>query len=448
MNKEENYASSEAITEKTKRKWIPYLLAFCVFGIALGLRLDYVLTLDIDGPIRDDALKYYKLAYNLVENGVYSKGQSFPFTIETAITPGYPLFLAAIMSLMPDVAAFYKMTLLLQAVLSALTVFLVYFISCRCLPWFCTILGIFLIAISPHLIIYSGYVLTETLFTFLLVLGMFLYVVGVGKNNIAWQMSAGMVWGMASLTRPALFLFPVALFIFSCLFVGNKKYMLKGHLALICGLLVLWLPWKIFIFNEPPTINAAAASFAFGSYPNLVFKSEKLRGYPYREDPAYNEMKRDIRNGLAVVAERAREEPVRYVKWYVLGKPKMYWGAYTVTGVGGAFVYGVKSTMYHRYKTLRASYTKMMHAHAFLAALALLYSCVSIIKCISAKAFDAGGFIVTCFGLLLFYFTLIHMVFAPLPRYAVPLYPFCYMLAAGSLSLPFAWGKRLIFKRK
>ena len=204
MNQEENHALSETLKEKKLQKWLPHLLVFCIFCLALGLRVGYVRTLEIDTPIRDDALKYYKLAYNLAENGVYSQAQNLPFTPETAITPGYPLFLAAILALSSDVVVFYNTTLLLQAILSTVTVILVYCIFWRHLPWFLCVLGTFLVAVSPHLIIYSGYLLTETLFTFLLILGIFFYIIGISKNSIAGQMSAGIVLGIASLTRPAL----------------------------------------------------------------------------------------------------------------------------------------------------------------------------------------------------------------------------------------------------
>jgi 4-amino-4-deoxy-L-arabinose transferase-like glycosyltransferase len=437
MNPEENHTSPTRLTNKSnKLLWVQQLAVFIIILIGLWFRLSYVGSVEpYDPVIRADAAKYYTLSYNLTKNGVYSLGKKFPLTKTTEITPGYPLFLASILSAASNFQEFYYGTLYIQAILSTLTIVLIHFTFYKIVPWPALTCGILFISLSPHLIIYSGYVLTETLFTFLVALGLFFYKVSFNKESSVLYTITGIFWGLAALTRPALLLFPIALLIFAWLFSNDRKSIFIKHAFIVCGVLTLWLPWKLFtIGTAPPAYSPMAASFALGSYPDLTFKSSQLRGYPYREDSTtYNKMTKSFKTGLEVVSERARETPGKYLHWYLVGKPRMFWGATTVAGAGGAFQYGVKSSIYHTAKVARATYVLMMSLHGFLAMLALTYTVFLLSRTVRTRAYNKNPEIVIT-GILIVYFTLIHMVLAPLPRYAVPLYPFSYILAVGAVA--------------
>ena len=81
-------------------------LAFIIFIAALLLRFAYIASLEIDNPIRADAFNYFTLAYNVVVNGAYSLSTSEPFVSTTYVTPGYPLFLASVLSISKGVDFF------------------------------------------------------------------------------------------------------------------------------------------------------------------------------------------------------------------------------------------------------------------------------------------------------------------------------------------------------
>lgn len=69
-----------------------------------------------------------------------------------------------------------------------------------------------LTAISPHLVSASTYLLTETLFTFLMMMSLWLAVKMIRDNSRAVAFAAGLIIAAAALTRPTLqyFIVPLA----------------------------------------------------------------------------------------------------------------------------------------------------------------------------------------------------------------------------------------------
>jgi 4-amino-4-deoxy-L-arabinose transferase-like glycosyltransferase len=261
--------------------------------------------------------------------------------------------------------------------------------------------------------------------------------------------AAGVIWGLACLTRPALLLFPLVLLAYWMLFGRDTKKIMKVHLAVLAGLLISWTPWQIYSHDDKPKkYSPSAVSFALGGYPDLIYKSEKLRGYPYREDSRYGEISESLGSAMKVVWERAKEKPATYLRWYLTGKPLLYWNANVTVGWGQAFVYKVNSTSYHKHKMLRKTYEFMMKYHMVFAALALLFSVIVSVRTVIRKNITSEMFIITSSGLLLIYFTIIHMILAPLSRYSIPLYPICYMLAIAALQYALIAGKRLFKNTK
>lgn len=406
------------------------LLVLC---IASGLRFAYVTSVSIEEPIRADAFRYTVLAFNTVENGVYSLDAEAPYSKTSYLNPGYPLFLAFIVANTPNIDEYLKITQLIQAGLSSLTLLILYFAFKPRFSFWPTAVGLSFVALSPHLIIYSGYVLTETLFVFFISLGFFFYFTGKDRKSLLLLFIGGVIWGMAYLTRPALLFFPIGLLLFFVIFVRRDIDLLKGHVVLLLGFLLMWLPWKMYLFDAPKEHGPAAASFTLGTYPDLIHKTSENRGYPAKEDPNYVLMKKDLPTAGRYLIEKIKSEPFEYVKWYLVGKPIMFWSAYTIKGQGGAFQYPVISSIYHHNVLLQYVYRFMLRIHKYLVLSSMFFSLFFIIRSIYTGSITNLSHTIICSGLLLFYFTAVHMVFAPLPRYSVPLQPISYIVGVYSL---------------
>ena len=159
------------------RRYIAILALFIVLGIGLHLRLQAVLQTSIIAPVRSDAADYVSYAYNMTMFGVYSrtltifqKNAEIPEP-DAVRNPGYPLMLIPFLREWPSQKAYYQI-LIFQAILSTLTIALIYSACRTFLPYPLAIGAAVLTAISPHLINMNVYLLTESLYSFLLVLSL------------------------------------------------------------------------------------------------------------------------------------------------------------------------------------------------------------------------------------------------------------------------------------
>lgn len=154
---------------------------------------------------------YYVHAVKLAHGLGYVTSYGHP----TAYWPiGYPLFLSLVFRLTgPSVLA----GLLANAVLSILTVCLIYWLTQRLTKQrniaIAAALGYTLL---PSQIEWNAVLGSEELFTFLALLSLLIYVYAEGRS--AWFLASGILAGFASTVRPVLLLFPVALFVMEWLF--------------------------------------------------------------------------------------------------------------------------------------------------------------------------------------------------------------------------------------
>ena len=174
-----------------------------VFILGGYLRIESLSGTRVPHPLQADAGQYFRYAYNMRFNHVYSKqfgGESKEHVnpVPDAVrTPGYPLFLSLLMDARPSGRALNKI-LIFQLIISVLTLYIAFELFRKFLPVHGALAASFLTALSPHLIVANSYILTETLFCFILVLAALL----VGFLSVR---PAGWLAGMAgrAVCRPA-----------------------------------------------------------------------------------------------------------------------------------------------------------------------------------------------------------------------------------------------------
>jgi 4-amino-4-deoxy-L-arabinose transferase-like glycosyltransferase len=91
---------------------------------------------------------------------------------------------------------------------------MVFWIARRLLPMPLALTASALTAISPHLVTMNIYLLSETLFCFLVVLTMLLMATTTEKSGMIKQALVGLALGAAALTHPMLLYFVIPLTIF------------------------------------------------------------------------------------------------------------------------------------------------------------------------------------------------------------------------------------------
>jgi len=139
------------------KRWQWPLLLFLLWSVAFGVRYHYVVHAQVFQPAnllnaRADAVDYYNYALNLSKYATFSKaspGTEQPSS-DSFRDPGYPVFLAAWMKIYSRWDAWYAAVLLSQALLSSLTVVLLFALARDWMRGIWLALAGLLMAVWPH----------------------------------------------------------------------------------------------------------------------------------------------------------------------------------------------------------------------------------------------------------------------------------------------------------
>ena len=429
-----------AITRIQASQVVIGLIIIGISVVGLYLRLQMVKKTEVHQPIRADAAKYYCCAHNLKQYGVYStlspdKLKGKEPTPDAHLTPGYPLFLLPFVEFPPT----YEMVdhiLVTQAIISTLTILaaLGFFRAFLTWPW--ALGAAFMVAISPHLVAVNTYLLTESLFTFFLVLFAWAMTRLVQQRNKLVALVAGLILGCALLVRPTLLYFLV--FLIPALFLSfPRKDAMKFALFLLIGFSMSYGPWVIrnWVVNPTPS-TLALNSIHKGIYPNLMYDDDpKTYGFPNKFDPKWRKQK-NMSSLLKELLHRFEDEPLRYIYWYSIGKPIMFFSWDIIVGIGDVFIYPVFTSPYHNHVRLFDwTHRAMKASHGPVVVLALLTSILVWLPTAKSMLSDNGLIVARLASLIILYFIVVHIVGTPLPRYAIPLRAFIYGMAMLGLQI-------------
>jgi 4-amino-4-deoxy-L-arabinose transferase-like glycosyltransferase len=181
------------MTEKKKTATsLALLLALC-----LAARLAYVgWYLQEPRPVQGDG--YPEIA----ESILHGKGFSVaPLRLNWIRTPGYPLFIAAVWTVVPP-SARYVALLLAQVVVSVAACGLLFVLADAVFGRSAACTATFFVALSPSNIVHATLVLPETLQLFWIALAALLALQLYRTTRLRSAIAFGLVWGVAGLTRP------------------------------------------------------------------------------------------------------------------------------------------------------------------------------------------------------------------------------------------------------
>ena len=420
------------------------LILAVVFVVALLMRVTAVTQTEVDTPLRADAAQYYLYAINLKNYGVYSLADNIrrdaelanPPSPDASRTPGYALFLLPFVDYPPSVDGLSGV-LMTQAVLSALTVLLAYFLFRPALPAWGALLAAVLTGLSPHLIVANVYVLTETLFTFLFVGFTLALTRCLQRESVPWAVAAGLLLGGTMLVRPTLS-YLLLLLVPALVWLVPWNQVKRLAPALVIGCVLVYSPWLARnALNVPDTAASTKAidSVHMGMYPNVMFKDDPATlGYPDRHDPEWS-TRTSTADVAAEITRRFTDEPLRHLGWYAIGKPTMFFSWNMVVGMGDAFIYPVFTSPYHTSLPFHISRQAMLWLHWPLTALALLTLIAAWIPALRDRFGVTALLFTRTISLIVAFFVLVHVAGLPLPRYAIPLRPLIYGSAMLGITL-------------
>lgn len=410
------------------------LTLILIFGAIL--RIQAVIYTQVDNPIRADAAKYVLCAYNLKFFNTYShsdaaiNGNPTNLKPDALVTPGFSLFLMPFLK--QDInQSNYMGILFCQVAMSVLTILFSYLLFSNITNKEIGLGIAMLTALSPHLINMNVYLLTETLFCFILVAALACLSIKKSLENRWILLATGLLLGYASLTRPWIQGYSFILFLY--LVFSNAKVPIHKAAFLLIGFALVISPWLIrnqlsLGYASDPTLSIT--SIYHGSFPGMMYdnKPETL-GFAYHFDPKINTASDSAEHLKTYLNEKFNEHPWIYFKWYAFGKIAAVFSWSITGGIGDVFVYPVFKTPFVKLLHFRVIHDLMEIMHTPLMTFSLL-GCLLVWMPPRKLPFSSEGIIyIRSISLLFLYFVILHIIGAPYSRYSIPLRPIQYGMA-------------------
>jgi 4-amino-4-deoxy-L-arabinose transferase-like glycosyltransferase len=193
-----------------------------------------------DRAVFTDSTQYLNLADSLRLTGQYS-GTDWE---EKMRPPGYPLFLAAIRAIAPSQLGLVS---LIQLLVTSGTAYLIYRCGKALGGKVTGLAGALVYALNPNALFWSLSILTETLFSFMLVLSLFLLIQARQKEKLSFLAGSGLALSFAVLIRPiGLLLLPVWAVFVIVIFRPNqfRKVLLYGGVFLVSSYCLIFA-WQV-----------------------------------------------------------------------------------------------------------------------------------------------------------------------------------------------------------
>lgn len=383
-----------------------------------------------------DEQHYRALATNLLDRHEYAVDAGNPTSIRP---PLFPWFVAGTWL----VAGSHSLQAVRagQIVLSLLTSMLAYALGRRAFGHSTACYGAAIAWLYPSLVLFNFLILTETLFTLLLIAFLWLtvWLVQSGRADVA--LAAGIALGLGALTRSVLWPLPLLLCpLLLMLLTGSWSRRVMASGALLAGYLVVITPWAIrnTRLQEVPTIvdTMSGINLRMGNYEftpedrmwdavSIGGERSWVHGFSTPEGVAPTEGRKD-KWAQAKAVEYMREHPGQTVRRFAIKFADLW-------GLEREFIAGVQEGLFR---------PPTWFAIAATAAIVIAYAalaCLGAAGLWMAPPADWRVQVVLCLPIALI--VLAHTVVFGHSRYHVPLMPILGLYAAQLVAQrwPLAW---------
>jgi 4-amino-4-deoxy-L-arabinose transferase-like glycosyltransferase len=416
--------------------------ALVLLLLGLGLRLGYQDASVVSNPVRADAAKYFAAALNLRQWSAYSlemPGPEAPKT-RTDLSPGYPIFLSTFLAPRSTMEAAYVQIRRTQALLGAITVLFTFLLARQSLtlPWAGMAAGF--TALSPHLIAIDDYLLTESLFTFLLMSGTLMLAISWRRESRLLALVSGILLALSARVRAIGFLLPIVLaptlFLPGPLrLVARYRSRVLSVALVVVGALVVFGMHRVFVglyVTNTDTVQVEPEQFVAWSRP-LSYLENAFRPPRFAvEGLSHVLVDHGDRDWKSPTPEGFWNQPGAYLKWNLGGKLLTLW-SFDNSYNGDVYIYPMKRKGFEENRLLKIVHSSMRALHWPLFALTLLAPVLWIHRWRSGRLrAEQMALVIPMLAFAYFIGTL--LLVSWLPRYSIPVRPLSYVLAAASLS--------------
>jgi 4-amino-4-deoxy-L-arabinose transferase-like glycosyltransferase len=399
---QKNYYGKSRLEDFWHKNWLLLL----ILAAALALRLFVLFTEGNRMFLGTDDDNYRESAEILLRSGILTyAGWKEPTVF---IMPGYPLLLAAIFWLAGSTS--WLAARLFQVVVSIAALWFTVKLGTRLGGRRVGIAAGILAAVYPPNLMAPSFLLTETVFTCLLLLSLLAFGRAKDSGSLGWYGATGLVLALATYFRPTSGLLPV---------VFGVYLILRGHpwrqtmvnvvvMGAVVGLcLTPWIIRNYVIYREfiPFTVSGGNP-FLRGTYLDDRINEK----FPWIQGDRILSDKAQMEYGKKRFMAGFRNNFRAYLRWYTVGKFANFWG--------GPYYY--KELTF-----LPATWVNLFHQFI------LVLGAGGIIAGLWRKR-PRG--LTWLFLLVCAYFTALHLLYLTGPRYSYPVVQFLIILAGYLLA--------------
>lgn len=234
-------------------------------------------------PLGPDAIEYDTIGWNLTRGNGFSSQALAPFVPTMHREPVYPFFLGAIYKVFGH---YYEVVYLFQIFIFSLTCILVYFLARDIFSEKTAKYSAVFTALCPTLANYPSYILTETVFTFLLCLSMLVLMKTVKDHRGTLYLASGVILGITVLCKVVMMLFFFMVFLGVFLLKKDRKYFYKKSISPLAIFSLAFLTvLSLWIYRNYRLFSSAQISLRGGA---------ALWEVAYKLDDSFEDMKKAV----------------------------------------------------------------------------------------------------------------------------------------------------------
>lgn len=305
----------------------------CTFIVSLFIVLSFAIKLVLIFKYKNlltlgsDDLNYIKSAAILIRKGIFTFHNFNEPTV--FVTPIYPFFLAAIFKLLGYGLQGLQAVRIIQALFSCVTIWVIYLTAKSLFNAHVALISSFLVSFYIPNITTVGYMMTETLFTTLLCVLIYLSLKFSRSPSRLNFLILGFMWGITTLCRPTVALYPLLLFAY--MFLHLKVKFLKSlelGIVMLAAFCIIMSPWWVRNYIEYGEFIPLAASsgnpMLQGTYVNYSPAPSEIVYYKLGKN-ALETDKTEVKVAKERIGSEFKKDFWGYLRWFTLGKTYILW---------------------------------------------------------------------------------------------------------------------------
>lgn len=408
--------------------------------VALALRLIYGLAqnpLAVYADTSEDGSIYLQMGHNLTNGFDYSE-------ISLPTAPLYLIFNGIWQNWLPDAEAVIAIRIT-QALMGTALCFFAYRLG-RLISQNeqAGLIAAVVLAVSPVFVFESAQIMTETLYMFLLALGLWIYlecIASLKRPAGAFWALIGVVFGLATLTRAVLLIFPLGLAVHLMLVYGWRLALRRFLILFLTYTLVVssWTFHNLVHWNRFVLVAQGFAAFVYIGATDWEGAAQVDKNL-VNDAGLEGELPSDVGEQQELYQQAAANvitsDPLGYIQRRVTELAEAYLQPHGTLLFGGAGLKDLIGGWLREDRTLNGL-AELAQAPGFWPKLALyLFHYAGLLLGIAGMWLTRRQWHITLplIGFIV-YTTLVHLILDAIPRYLFPTQLFWWVFAAAALAL-------------